>query len=80
MIGGGIGVFGVLATEGSGEWVMLLVIISGDSVDIGCFGEDRGGGPESRMSLADWELSEETYDSPDSDSASDGSGDGGSAR
>jgi len=47
MIGGGSGIFGVFATEGSGDWVILLVVVfdlPGESVDEGTDGVDTDAG------------------------------------
>jgi len=53
----------VHVAEGSNDWVILLIIVfdlPGDIVDdVGSFGVARGG-PVSKMSLAVWELSNET--------------------
>jgi len=55
MIGGGSRVFDMLAAEGSGELVVLIIlVVPGESVDGG------SGGPVSEISVAVWELSDET--------------------
>ena len=69
IIGGGNGIFGL------SDWVMLLKLI----VFLPGFGD--GGEAMSECSLVGCEFeSEETNESPESDSESDGLGDGGSAR